>query len=271
MKEVFVFVCELLSECVCATVKRVIYWTNCAQYFLVKCNFLLLLSVFVIVIGRSLFFKNNCWENKKRILKMPARSLGNCDQLFYIFDKFWHLKGTNSLQWFHHEISCTSPQVCVRVYQYFVGHVVTAVWVWPCMAACGRPLVGHSDWINSHEKHAGGGLGRLQLRPSPRQAKNVQYSYHSNYIGHEICSHSVPGVVRGLWCHTPAEGWMENLTRTPDQGSGRAWWNRLCFCAPTSDPPRSRWTRSVQFVKDQEVKTGEVCAVCVAETTRHIL
>lgn len=31
----------------------------------------------------------------------------------------------------------------------------TPVRVWPCMVTCGRPLVGHSDWINSHQKHAG--------------------------------------------------------------------------------------------------------------------
>lgn len=55
------------------------------------------------------------------------------------------------------------------VYEYFQGHVVAAARAWPVTVTCGRPLVGHSDWINSHQKHAAAwvacSLNHLHAKP----------------------------------------------------------------------------------------------------------
>ncbi len=115
-----------------------------------------------------------------------------------------------------------AAQVCTRVhvrlymvYQYFQRHVATAVRAWLVRVTCGRPLVGHSDWINSHQKHAADWVVcSCTPHKEPRMSNIASRHYENCYglpgpgFGLAWCSTAMCG--EGLWCHTPAEWWMED-------------------------------------------------------------
>lgn len=103
------------------------------------------------------------------------------------------------------------------LYQYFQRHVATAVRVWLVLVTCGRPLVGHSDWINSHQKHAVDWVLCSCTHPHTRpRMSNIAGGQHENCSysllgpGFGLAWNSMASHGEGLWCHTPAEWWMED-------------------------------------------------------------
>ena len=116
------------------------------------------------------------------------------------------------------------------VHQYFQRHVAAAVRVWLVLVTCGRPLVGHSDWINSHQKHAVDWVVCSCTRPRAGPRVSDIASRH-----HENCSFSLAPASawhgEALWCHTPAERWMEEW---PKKEREKTWGGGLCSVMKSS-------------------------------------
>lgn len=158
------------------------------------------------------------------------------------------------------------------VHQYFQRHVAAAVRVWLVLVTCGRPLVGHSDWINSHQKHAVDWVVCSCTRP------------HAGPRVSDIASRHHEKTAASVWPRPrPGTGKRSDVTPLLNDGwrSGRKKRERrrgTAVCAPLWNPPFlphreetsvdliwSCWTQfGVICQRSAEVKTGGVCVVCSA-------
>lgn len=117
------------------------------------------------------------------------------------------------------------------VHQYFQRHVAAAVRVWLVLVTCGRPLVGHSDWINSHQKHAVDWVVCSCTRP------------HAGPRVSDIASRHHEKTAASVWPRPrPGTGKRSDVTPLLNDGwrSGRKKRERrrgTAVCAPLWNPP----------------------------------